>query len=248
MTETATQPFTENDPPKLPSLHADWNIWDRPATDGKHVMLADQIAAGFLSAERRFAQWEGKNWLPGEPGQTVLDVACGNGNYARLWRERMGMIYTGCDLSTSMLEQARRNNPGVEFVRGDATALPFPDNHFDVTFCSDLLIHLPRNLDRAVAYELRRVARRWAVLHSRVLLEPPRIDARDRNGAITRYETLEDHLMVMRSVDNGVTLRVRNARQIGGRPGADVFFIFSAWPQTEQTCMCDGEPLEAHAH
>ncbi|HUS81017.1 MAG TPA: class I SAM-dependent methyltransferase [Armatimonadota bacterium] len=212
--------------PPLPNEEADWNIWDRQAQKPGFSTMAEQVARGLMKAEGRFAQWEGKDWLPGEAGQSVLDVGCGNGNYAPFFWRGKGMHYTGCDLSTAMLELARRDNPGVEFVRADATDLPFEDRSFDMTFCSDLLIHLPPELESEVIGELRRVARVYAVLHQRVMIEAPRFEEQLPNGIIHRYEVLDEELMAMRGVDCEVEMRMRNARNVAKRPGADVFFIF----------------------
>ncbi len=41
-----------------------------------------------------------------------------------------------------MLAFARSRSPDVEFVRGDATELPFPDDSFDAVTCAFLLLHL----------------------------------------------------------------------------------------------------------
>ena len=211
----------------LPNENAPWNVWDNACPQEGFATVADQIAAGFLPAHERLAQWEQITWLPNKLGWRVLDVACGNGNYYPLFAERYGMRYTGCDLSERMLEIASAAYPNATFMRGDATALPFADGSFDMVFCSDLLLHLPRELERRVVEELRRVAKTVAVVHVRAVIAPPRVEADSGVGAIARYETLDDNLNLMRSVHNGVHQHVRNEREIaGGRQGADVFYVF----------------------
>ncbi len=64
-----------------------------------------------------------------EAGQSVLDLACGTGDFARLASER-GARTVGVDFSARMLAVARSHEGGA-YVRGDALALPFPDGHFD---------------------------------------------------------------------------------------------------------------------
>ena len=64
------------------------------------------------------------------PADRVLDACCGTGELA-LAAERAGGVVTGLDFSERMLERARRKSDAVEWVRGDAAALPFPDGAFD---------------------------------------------------------------------------------------------------------------------
>jgi ubiquinone/menaquinone biosynthesis C-methylase UbiE len=68
-------------------------------------------------------------------GESVLDVACGTGN-ATIPAAEAGGVVTGLDITPELLEGARRRaaDAGVkiEFVVGDAEALPFDDGSFDV--------------------------------------------------------------------------------------------------------------------
>jgi demethylmenaquinone methyltransferase / 2-methoxy-6-polyprenyl-1,4-benzoquinol methylase len=64
------------------------------------------------------------------PGDRVLDVCCGTGDLAIADREAGGDV-TGLDFSERMLARARRKSDAIEWVRGDATDLPFPDEAFD---------------------------------------------------------------------------------------------------------------------
>jgi demethylmenaquinone methyltransferase/2-methoxy-6-polyprenyl-1,4-benzoquinol methylase len=68
-----------------------------------------------------------------KPGGSALDVACGSGKLtAELARiaGREGRV-VGLDFSPQMLEVARRDHPGIEFLEGDALKLPFDDASFD---------------------------------------------------------------------------------------------------------------------
>jgi demethylmenaquinone methyltransferase / 2-methoxy-6-polyprenyl-1,4-benzoquinol methylase len=64
------------------------------------------------------------------PGDRVLDACCGTGDLA-VEAERRGGRVVGLDFSPKMLERARRKSGAIEWVEGDALALPFADAEFD---------------------------------------------------------------------------------------------------------------------
>jgi demethylmenaquinone methyltransferase / 2-methoxy-6-polyprenyl-1,4-benzoquinol methylase len=65
-----------------------------------------------------------------QPGDRVLDAACGTGDLALAALESGGRV-TGLDFSERMLERARRKSDAIEWVRGAVLALPFGDAAFD---------------------------------------------------------------------------------------------------------------------
>jgi demethylmenaquinone methyltransferase / 2-methoxy-6-polyprenyl-1,4-benzoquinol methylase len=64
------------------------------------------------------------------PGSRALDVATGTGDLAIELSAR-GAQVVGLDFSERMLELAREKAPGIEFVQGNALALPYADASFD---------------------------------------------------------------------------------------------------------------------
>ena len=90
----------------------------------------------------------------------VLDVACGAGN-AALPAARAGARVTGLDLVPELLEAGRRNAAAegveIEWVEGDAEALPFEDGSFDRVFSTFGHMFAPRH--RQTADEMARVCR-----------------------------------------------------------------------------------------
>jgi SAM-dependent methyltransferase len=76
-----------------------------------------------------------------KPGDRVLDVACGTGIVARLAAERVGPTgsVVGLDVNRDMLKVARAVtsgvDPAIEWLEGDAHAVPLPDAAVDVTLC-----------------------------------------------------------------------------------------------------------------
>ena len=93
-------------------------------------------------------------------GQTVLDVAAGNGN-AALAAARRGCDVTATDYVESLLERARRraDADGLPLTTqvADAEDLPFEDASFDVVLSTVGVMFTP-NPERAAA-ELLRVVR-----------------------------------------------------------------------------------------
>jgi SAM-dependent methyltransferase len=74
-------------------------------------------------------------------GTRLLDVACGPG-YVSAAAAARGAEPVGLDVAKAMLEQARRRNPGLEFVEGDAHELPFPDQSFNAVTMNFGILHL----------------------------------------------------------------------------------------------------------
>lgn len=93
-----------------------------------------------------------------QPGQSVLDVCTGTGDVAFLFATA-GARVTGFDFTEAMLARAqeRKSARPVHFVRGDALALPFPDQTFDVVAISYGLRNLA-DYSKGVS-ELHRVAK-----------------------------------------------------------------------------------------
>jgi 2-polyprenyl-3-methyl-5-hydroxy-6-metoxy-1,4-benzoquinol methylase len=94
------------------------------------------------------------------PGARLLDVGCGAGQLA-LIAAKAGARVTGCDIATNWLEQARARAAAeglnVVFEEGDAEALPYRDEQFDVVVSLIGAMFAPR--PEHVASELIRVCR-----------------------------------------------------------------------------------------
>jgi demethylmenaquinone methyltransferase/2-methoxy-6-polyprenyl-1,4-benzoquinol methylase len=90
------------------------------------------------------------------PGDRVLDVCCGTGDLAVAAAQAGGTV-TGIDFSEPMLARARQKSDEVEWLEGDALALPFAEGSFDAVTIGFGLRNLA-NPERGLA-ELRRVLR-----------------------------------------------------------------------------------------
>jgi len=82
-----------------------------------------------------FGQWAGRvaGAAPVQPGQRVLDVACGTGVLARAVADQVGPAGSvgGLDLNEGMLARGCPQSPGIAWRRVAAESLPFRDGAFD---------------------------------------------------------------------------------------------------------------------
>ena len=95
-------------------------------------------------------------------GERVLDLGCGAGTDSLVAAQMVAPTgtVTGLDMTTEMLERARRaaaemEQGNVEFVEGDAERLPFADDSFDVILSNGVIDLIPDK--DAVFAELYRV-------------------------------------------------------------------------------------------
>lgn len=100
--------------------------------------------------------------LPLQSGNSVLEVATGDGQFAVWLNELVGDegSVTAVDISRYWLREAQQNvrqadADDVELEQADATKLPYDDNSFDFVWCAQSLYSLPRM--SACLAEMRRV-------------------------------------------------------------------------------------------
>lgn len=123
--------------PKSPGLGQDLMLsrfypriysWWRP--------LATRVA---IARTRAGEREDARRMLDLRSGQTVLDLACGPGNFTNWFADvvRPGGLAVGVDASPTMLAQAVRDNARgpVAYMRADAERLPFTDSSFDAVCC-----------------------------------------------------------------------------------------------------------------
>jgi demethylmenaquinone methyltransferase/2-methoxy-6-polyprenyl-1,4-benzoquinol methylase len=133
-------------------------MFDRIA--GRYDLVNTVLSGGTDSGwRRRAARVTGLT-----AGGSALDVACGSGKLTAQLAAIAGPKgrVVGLDFSAQMLEVARRDHPGIEFVEGDALKLPFDDESFDVSTIAFGL----RNLADPIAglREMLRVVKSRAVV------------------------------------------------------------------------------------
>ena len=135
----------------VPAIYERW--W-RPALG----RVAKGVLGPGMADEHRIARL----LLGLSPGDGVLDVACGTGNFTRDFARSVGPdgLVVGIDVSETMLTRAVGDTAAAllsnraAYVRGDASELPFLESSFDAVCCFAAL-HLfadpMRALDRMTA-------------------------------------------------------------------------------------------------
>ncbi len=94
-------------------------------------------------------------------GQRILEVACGRGGYVKELASA-GALVTGCDFSYEALRIGHEKLLGAGdrglamFVQGDAQALPFADESFDIVGFLMMTICLRIRSQRHVLYIVTR--------------------------------------------------------------------------------------------
>ena len=110
--------------------------WWRPAFS----LLLMGVAGPGMAGEYRLA----RSWLGLSPGDTLLDVACGPGNFTRELATGLSAegLAIGMDASASMLARAVRDTSadvgggaGIAYVRADAMDLPLRSRSVDAVCC-----------------------------------------------------------------------------------------------------------------
>ena len=89
---------------------------------------------------------------------TGLNIGARDGYISRRMAERCGRVIA-LDLSTPEITHDK-----IECVKGDATALSFEDNSFDVTICAEVLEHIPPHLLGLACKEIGRVTKQWGII------------------------------------------------------------------------------------
>ncbi len=123
--------------------------WWRPAL-GRAVK-------GAFGPGMRDEHWIAHLLLAVSPGDAVLDVACGTGQFTRGFARTVGAegLAVGIDVSETMLARAvddtaaARLGDRTAYVRGHAQELPFVEGVFDAVCCFAAL-HLFADPDRAL--------------------------------------------------------------------------------------------------
>jgi ubiquinone/menaquinone biosynthesis C-methylase UbiE len=128
--------------------------WNQMAASYDEVRAGDQEWMAALDGTVRA--------LEPQPGELVLDAACGTGLTVRRYHGRVANV-VALDFSVPSLQYLRKalgHSDCVHFVRADISALPFADSTFDRVLCANAIQHLPHErMRQRTVRELARVAK-----------------------------------------------------------------------------------------
>lgn len=159
-------------------------------TYGQREQMENEAMAHTLDAQAR-AIWPQEKPLLlrifTRAGLDILDVGCGTGELSsRIVREFSPRSVIGIDLSELNLARAKgrypsSGYPGLSFQQGNAVALTFDDNRFDIALCRHMLQAVPEPL--SVIKEMIRVVKPggWVYFlaedYGMIFLHPTKYDA-----------------------------------------------------------------------
>lgn len=91
----------------------------------------------------------------------ILEIGCGTGKYTEILKKDAKRI-CGVDISSKMIEMAKKRSPNVEFIVGDCEALrDFKDEEFDVVAGFNTFSYFP-NKPKAL-FSIHRVLRKGGI-------------------------------------------------------------------------------------
>ncbi|OYX41620.1 MAG: bifunctional demethylmenaquinone methyltransferase/2-methoxy-6-polyprenyl-1,4-benzoquinol methylase [Rhodobacterales bacterium 32-67-9] len=180
--DTRTTHFGFKDVPEAEKAGMVHGVFTRVAN--KYDIMNDVMSVGI----HRLWKDAMMDWLAPRPGQKLLDVAGGTGDIAfRFLKRAPGARATVLDMTESMLVEGQKRAEAenmadrLSWVVGDAMALPFADNSFDVYTISFGIRNVTRIADAlSQAFRVLKPGGRLMVLEFSQLPNPAMQWAYDR--------------------------------------------------------------------
>ena len=122
----------------------------------------DALSATFpCDIDRNDARLKALISRSGDPrGKKILEVGCGKGRFARVFKELGADIY-GIDISAELLKEAKQIDKD-KFLEAGVYEMPFKDRQFDIVYLVEVIEHIP-DICKAIK-EIARVMRKEGTL------------------------------------------------------------------------------------
>lgn len=145
------------------------NLWSQ------YVQTTEEL---YRSREMRFNDSNAALWMKAigvKSGQNILEVGCAGGVFCYKIKKYVPDVkITGLDLDTGHIEYAKAKTVELgldcEFVNGDATAMPFADNTFDLCYSHTVAEHIPHKQFFGEQYRVLKPGGKIVVLSVRTRL------------------------------------------------------------------------------
>lgn len=144
-------------------------------------------------------------------GDKVLDVGCGLSDfYVWLKKNKKGVLYTGLDLTPSMIEKSKKRFPKIEFIEGSIFNLNLRDSSFDYIFASGIFflrkskptLYLKKTIKKMFALSKKGIAFNTLSLWNKNFINQNEYRA-DPVKIIKFCKTLTDHLVFRHDYHKG---------------------------------------------
>jgi glycosyltransferase involved in cell wall biosynthesis len=144
-----------------------------PEYYSEEYFIGQKGGLSYITPNGKIAQWSYYNpdgeWLGAKPimeaikkilnPRNMLDVGCGRGTFCAYARD-VGIDAIGIDFSPWAIEHPYPRARGL-IQLGDVRNIEFPDQSFDLVFCTDIIEHIyEEDLDKTIS-EVQRVAKKW---------------------------------------------------------------------------------------
>ncbi len=142
-----------------------------------------------------------------DPKSRVIDLGCGDGRDTRYMKEK-GADVVGIDLSRSMVNLARKEDPENAFLQQDIRDTVFPDDTFQGAWASASLTNLPKSELSKAEKEIYRIVEPGGILAFSFKegegegFEESVVEGHERYCSYYTLEELEEKLNLFELIDS----------------------------------------------